>query len=33
VDGGVSRVGIVRSTSVDASLPDVWQTIGVETHE
>lgn len=32
VDGGVTRIGIVRSTSVDASNPEVWQTIGVETH-
>ncbi|QRQ86242.1 hypothetical protein [Cupriavidus oxalaticus] len=32
VDGGVTRIGIVRSTSVDVSNPEVWQTIGVETH-
>lgn len=30
-DGAVSRVGLVRSTSIDAGLPEVWQTIGVET--
>ncbi|MDW3682926.1 hypothetical protein RA280_14450 [Cupriavidus sp. CV2] len=32
VDGGVTRLGIVRSTAVDVSMPEVWQTIGVETH-
>ncbi|WP_354684453.1 hypothetical protein [Cupriavidus necator] len=32
VDGGTTRLGIVRSTSVDVSNPEVWQTIGVETH-
>lgn len=32
VDGGVSRVGMVRSTQVDVSFPEVWQSIGVETH-
>ncbi|MGH8436111.1 MAG: hypothetical protein ACRERX_16910 [Pseudomonas sp.] len=32
VDGGVTRIGIVRSTSVDVSMPEVFQTIGVETH-
>lgn len=31
-DGGASRLGLVRSTSVQAGLPDVWQTLGVETH-
>jgi hypothetical protein len=31
-DGGVSRLGLVRSTSVQAGLPEVWQTLGVETH-
>ncbi len=31
LDGSVSRVGLVRSTSIDAGLPEVWQTIGVET--
>lgn len=33
VDGATTRLGIVRSTSVDASgIPELWQTIGVETH-
>ncbi|WP_140636578.1 hypothetical protein [Methylibium rhizosphaerae] len=31
VDGTTTRLGIVRSTSVDAGRPEVWQTIGVET--
>ena len=31
-DGSVSRLGLVRSTTVEASLPEVWQTLGVETH-
>lgn len=32
VDGGETRMGLVRSVSVDAGMPEVWQTIGVETH-
>lgn len=32
VAGGASRVGLVRSTHVEAGLPQVFQTIGVETH-
>jgi hypothetical protein len=32
VDGDEMRVGLVRSTGLDCALPDVWQTIGVETH-
>ncbi|CAG2126931.1 hypothetical protein LMG31506_00244 [Cupriavidus yeoncheonensis] len=32
VDGDVSRIGLVRSTSADGNMPEVWQTIGVETH-
>jgi len=31
-DGSVTRLGLVRSTTVQASLPEVWQTLGVETH-
>jgi hypothetical protein len=31
VDGTVTRHGMVRSTSVEAGRPEVWQTIGVET--
>ena len=31
-DGGVARLGLVRSTRVDAALPEVWQTLGVQSH-
>lgn len=31
-DAGVSRIGIVRSVSVETNLPVIRQTIGVETH-
>ena len=31
-DDGVSRLGIVRATQVEAGLPEVWQTLGVEVH-
>ena len=31
-DGGVSRRGLVRSTQVQAGLPEVWQTLGVQTY-
>jgi hypothetical protein len=31
-DGDVARLGIVRSTRVEAGLPEVWQTIGVQSH-
>ena len=31
-DGEATRIGLVRSTSVSVSLPDVIQTIGVECH-
>lgn len=31
-DGGFSRRGLVRSTQVDAGLPEVWQTLGVQTY-
>lgn len=30
-DGGTTRLGIVRSTSVDMRMPDVWQSLEVET--
>ncbi len=33
VDGSDEKLGIVRGVSVDASLPEVWQSIQVETHE
>lgn len=32
VDGGETRLGVVRSVGVDVSMPEIWQTIGVETH-
>ena len=32
VDGGVTRRGLVRSVSLSGQLPNVWQSIGVETH-
>lgn len=32
VDGATERVGVVRSTSIDARFPSLTQTIGVETH-
>jgi hypothetical protein len=31
-DGGDTWFGVVRSTSLDASLPELWQTIQLETH-
>lgn len=31
-DGGVTRRGLVRSTQVQAGLPEVWQTLGVQTY-
>lgn len=32
VDGGIERIGIVRSTSIENRHPQLFQTIGVETH-
>ena len=32
LDGSVARLGIVRSTRVEASFPEAWQTLGVECH-
>lgn len=32
VDGAVTRRGVVRSTQVEVGMPEIWQTIGVETH-
>lgn len=29
-DGSVTRLGIVRSTQVEAGMPEVWQTLGVQ---
>lgn len=31
-DAGVNRIGIVRGTSIDTKLADVWQSLEVETH-
>lgn len=31
-DGSVMRLGIVRSTQVEAGMPEVWQTLGVQSH-
>jgi hypothetical protein len=31
-DQGVNKIGYVRSVNVDIGLPEIWQTIGVETH-
>lgn len=32
IDGGVERIGLTRSVSVEVGLPAIWQTLGVETH-
>lgn len=32
VDAGVSRLGIARGVSLSVGFPEVWQSIGVETH-
>lgn len=31
-DGSITRRGLVRSTQVQAGLPEVWQTLGVQTY-
>lgn len=31
-DGSIARLGLVRSTRIEAGLPEVWQTLGVECH-
>lgn len=31
-DGGIVRIGLVRSTQVQAGFPEVWQTLGVQTY-
>jgi len=31
-DGSVTRVGMVRATHVEAGLPEVWQTLGVQVY-
>ena len=32
VDGGTTRIGVVRSVGVDVSMPEIYQTLGVESH-
>lgn len=29
-DGSVTRLGLVRSTQIEAGMPEVWQTLGVQ---
>jgi len=29
-DGTVTRLGIVRATHIEAGMPEVWQTLGVQ---
>lgn len=31
-DGSTARRGLVRAVSVDAAIPNVWQTVEIETH-
>ncbi len=31
-DGSVTRLGLVRSTQIEAGIPEVWQTLGVQSH-
>ncbi len=31
-DGSVTRLGLVRSTQVEAGMPEVWQTLGVQAY-
>ena len=31
-DGSVTRLGMVRATHVEAGLPEVWQTLGVQAY-
>jgi len=32
VDGATTRAGIVRSVGVEVAMPDIFQTLGIETH-
>jgi len=32
VDGATTRLGLVRSSQLDAAFGEVWQTLGIETH-
>lgn len=31
-DGSSARLGLVRSTQIEAGMPEVWQTLGVQSH-
>ena len=31
-DGGAARIGIVRSTGIEVGMPEIWQTLGVQTY-
>ena len=31
-DAGTTRMGLTRGVNVDSTFPDLWQTVGVETH-
>lgn len=31
-DGSITRLGLVRSTQIEAGMPEVWQTLGVQNH-
>ena len=31
-DGSITRLGLVRSTQIEAGMPEVWQTLGVQSH-
>lgn len=33
VDGATTRIGLVRSVGLDVAMPQIWQTIQLETHE
>lgn len=33
VDNGVTRIGLTRSVSLDVAMPEVFQTLAIETHE
>lgn len=32
LDGDITRIGLARSISLSVDMPNIWQTIGVETH-
>ena len=31
-DGSLQRLGLVRSTRIDAQIPQVWQTLGIQAY-